>query len=212
MIPLLVRPILIQGDLVLRIDLPGDPRRDAVDPLISDRRRAVGVLATRLVAQLEPAKGPPEPHAVSQERASDGRIHVVEVIDGGGRRQAPILEVLSDVVGLPVAARPAKERVPMEGIAAVLGNHVDADAALLRVGGDGARLVVDLLDHPEIGVRRLPAIVHMNVQTVDLHGIVILRGEPPPEHVRLLNGRRAAEVGFRELHTGNNRARGAVGP
>ncbi len=93
-----------------------------------------------------------EPERIFLERPADRRIEVPDLLDLPDTLEATIFEVLIEVVAVPFVVGEVAEERPPERVAALFRNHVDADAAGLRLGRVAARGVLDLLDHPVVPV------------------------------------------------------------
>ena len=125
--------------------------------------------------------------------------------------QSPGDQIRREIVGLqmPAVGRAAEEAGPVDGVSAVLRDHVDADAATGRLGRDAAGLIGRFRDERVIDVVLHLAVdqVRLRRHAVEQHGIV-QRGVAVRRHVGLLGLLRPAYVGNVQPDAGHQRADG----
>ncbi len=169
--------VVIDAELVLRVELPGETYHLVLDPLVLDTRAdlsGLGEVAARnhrIGGDAAPAGE--EPELVPQDGAAEPDVDVAQLVDARAGAQALGQQFVGDVVGLPVLVAAAEKRLATEDVAAVLRNHVDAHAARGHVRRDAARLVGHF-GHggvAEVGLH-LP-VVH---QAVQVHAVHLQRG------------------------------------
>ena len=182
-------------------------RRAALEVVLDDFRAHVGAqgrlegAGEQLVDRDGAGRGE-VPQPVLQDRAADRRVDVVDVGDALVRRQAEILDLLGEVVGLPAFVQREADVVrPADLVAAVLRDHVQPEAAgghLGVVAGGGHR---HLLAQRLVVVVHDQAVAHLRVDdhAVDLHGGVA-RGGPVHRHADLLHHLRPADVRPGQAH------------
>src|SRR5687767_4520269 len=116
------------------------------------------------------AEGRLEPEPVALDRTANARIeipdlpdfadvadHVVRVVEGAAA------QVAAQVARLPSFAGEVPEHRSAEGIAPVLRNHVDADAALRHLGGIGPGDVTELREAAVVPVDAAVRAVRLEV-------------------------------------------------
>ena len=149
---------------------------------------------------------PPRRHEELQPVADHGTaeraVDVGQRVHPGRPSDAQALEPTVQVVG--AARRAADEEVPAEPVAALVGNHVDAQAAGLRLGPVSRRGVRRLGREQRVDVGLIATVADHRVdgQPVDLH-----RGvggvEAAAHHLRLLRSGGAAHVRLVHLDARN---------
>ena len=98
-----------------------------------------------VLVDLVVAVGGVEPQLVLDERAAAVGIEIPRALQAVHRRQ-PLIDVgLRQVAGGEILLRPERGDVPVERVAAFLGNRVHPDARVLRLGVAAIRADADLL-------------------------------------------------------------------
>ncbi len=156
----LPRAIEERRELVLLVDLPGQPAERVANVLID---RALELFALRrddrlsdighdLIGRGMPG-GDEKPETVAIHRAAERSVERLHVRDAVAARDVLASQVVVDVVGLPVAVTAAQEHRPAERVAAVLRDHVHPHRRALhfrRVGGGRDR---DFLNQRIVHIR-----------------------------------------------------------
>jgi hypothetical protein len=167
----LVGAIDVGAHLVARRHLRGQTHQEAADGGIVDALAAVieKSIRDRVIRSPEALRGE-KPQLVLQDWPAQGAVEIPHLGDAVDRRHATVAQVLREVVALPIAVRPTEEHAAVERVAAVLGHHVQQQAAGLRFGGAAAGLKGNLLigDVLEIGVLEAVADQRVHEHAVDL--------------------------------------------
>ena len=169
--PLLDDAVHVYRELVVLVDLRGQPQQSAGDAVVVDAGQllvevpAVGVDAVPRVQEvaghrpvvapreavggrlvdLEAAEAAKEPEPVADDGTAKGVVEVVDQIYRLARRGAAIPEPLGELVLLEAGLAEPEVLLPAERVAALATDHVDPHAAGGRLGRDAARLVDHLL-------------------------------------------------------------------
>ena len=210
----------IGADLRLLVGLVGEPDQRVAHVLVLDRRvagRVADSLAVVIVGGIERiadalvhrdvAHRAEEPEPILHDRAAHVEIEVLHVLDEVAVFEALVDQVLRQVVRLPARRRPTEEPAALDDVAAVLRNHVHADAASRHFGRQRARLEHHLLRKGVVVVRLDVAVTHgaVHAHAVHLDARVAVVGAVRA-HVGLFHALRTADVRSTQLHTGNDRA------
>ena len=147
-----------------------------------------------------------EPQPVLLDRTAERQVQVPHLVERVGGRQAFRTRVLG-VVALEAAVGARKECRALEGVAAVLGNHVGPHAPGGHLSADRARLVADFLEHGvvEVTLHAAVALEAVEGHAVDLEGGVAAVGTVNRE-VAVLHARSAAHVRQRQPGARHQRA------
>ena len=191
MVAVLRLVVVVKGDLVLRARLPRDPPCPADDVAIVEARSVeIGLIrACRAPQEVPVAVGhrlldppvaecalPPQP--VLEDWAADRWIEVPDLLDPADVRQAVshfarrrvggiereiAVQVVAQVVDVPTFAREVSEHHATEGVAAILGHHVDPDAALCHFRRVRACDIADFLPASVVPVHAAVGAVGLQV-------------------------------------------------
>ena len=210
--------LLLGADLVLGRNLPRQAQALVAVAIALEggpaRIRRVDVRTLRVEVVEHPRDGlirlpeshrPEEPQRVFLDRAAQRGIHVVDEVHPIDRRQTAVLQVLGQVVALERVVGERAEEVPLEGVAAVLRNHVAPDAAHLALGRETGCLEADFRDGGVVGgdggeaaAPSLPVVVgHAVVQQLHLLGAAVVdrdRGGAVDGSAHILADRRDAGI------------------
>ena len=196
----LVIPLIRDRKFVARRHLPRAPHDIAVDPRIVDAWRAIVLERVRnLDERLLMASRTEPPQLVLHDRPARRAVEVVEVLDARAGRQAarsqPVVEVRP--LQMPAVGGTAEEAGAVQGVAAVLRDQIEADAAGRRLGRHAARLVGCLRDERVVDVVLHGAVAQIRLRR---HAVEqdrrVQRRVAVRRHVGLLGLLRAADVRY----------------
>ena len=204
--PHLADPVEVGRELVPRGCLVGQPQQAGGQPIVVQSRAAVPLEAVEHDQVGRPvAQRAEEPQLVPHDRATQRHVEVIDPVDPGravpgvslfARGHAEVAQPRVPHARLPVAMRPAEERRPAEVVSAILRDHVDPDAATLRVGAGARRRERGLRVHLRIEVHLVRAVAdrRVHLHPVDQGGRVHPTG-PVAIHQDLFHRSRAPDVG-----------------
>ncbi len=145
---ILADPIVIDGQFVLRADLPDEARLRARDALRIHPGGAVRIesVGWQRVEMKRPRREE-EPHLVLLDRSAERGLDIGQSVDAIGGFQAARFQVVGEVVGLEALVLIAGKGAPAEMIAAVFRNHVQPHPTARHVGRRAAGRVDHFLAH-----------------------------------------------------------------
>ena len=199
------------GELVPVADLPREPQVPVRDAVVVDAGAAVPIDAVGHAGVDDVAPGRrEEPQPVAGERAAHGDVVVVDEVDLRHLADAQVAQPLVPVVRLEVGRRLAGEHLAAVAVAALLRDHVHAQAALLRLGGVPRRGVRRLGREQRVQIGLVAAVLEDRADdhAVDLDRVVG-SVEPAAHHLGLLRPGRAADIRLVHLDAGDEQR---VGP
>ena len=170
------------------------------------RVRVVERVGDRLVDPPPPERAE-EPHPVPHQRPAQPEVQIEDLRHRVRRAQSLRRQVGSEVVALPRARRVRPERRPVQRVAAVLGDHVQANSRGLHLRAERAGLVTHLLEHAlvEVVLDGAVAFDAVDAHPVHLDGVVATVGAVHG-HVGLLHPGSAADIRRAEHHAVQRRA------